>query len=641
MTDPATWGISSRYQDHRREWREAPPSTVEALMAAMGAGADGGDDAGGPPGTGEDSRVRVVAAGQAAPLVGHWQLRTEDGAELSVEHELPPDLPPGYHLLRRGDGHAVRLIVSPGSCFLPEGLGTWGWAVQLPSARSRSSWGIGDLGDLRRLGTWSASLGAGMCLSSPLHAPLPIAEQQPSPYFPSSRCFRSPLYVRIEDVPGAGEHVADLAVLAEKGRALNADRRIDRNEVVQLKLQALESLWPAFREQRSPEFDSYCEAEGGALAGYATFCALTEEHGTPWSNWPAGLEDPEGAEVLSFVDGHRDRIRFHQWIQWLLDRQLEAAGAEIGLVHDLAIGVDPEGADAWLWQDCFARGVRVGAPADEFNTKGQDWGLPPFDPWRLREAAYEPFVRTVRAGFRHGAGMRVDHVMGLFRLFWIPAGAGAEEGTYVRYPADELLGILALESHRAGAYVVGEDLGNVEESVREELAARRVLSYRLVWFEDRPPREFPAQALAAVTTHDLPTIAGLWSGEDLLEQEQLGLEPNVEATLEIQERISGWTGLTDSAPAPEVVEALHRLLAEAPSVVVTATLEDALCVEERPNVPGTTDERPNWSLALPRPLEDMESEPLVLAVAAALDAGRRQPADVAPEESSPVVEAAP
>ncbi len=618
MTDPAAWGISSRYQDHRREWREAPKSTVEALLVAMGA-----EGSAIPPGSGGVTRVRVVTAGQVAPLAGRWQLQTEDGGQLDVENELPRDLPAGYHLLRReDDGHAVRLVVSPGSCFLREDLRTWGWAVQLPATRSRSSWGIGDLGDLRRLGAWSSSLGAGMSLSSPLHAPLAIPEQQASPYFPSSRCFRSPLYLRIEDVPGAAAHLPDLAGLADEAQALNGERRIDRSRVWRLKLQALESLWMSFREHRTPEFEAYCNAEGGALAGYATFCALTEKHGTPWSQWAMELHDPEGTAVLAFVDGNRDRIRFHQWLQWLLDRQLEAAGAAIGLVHDVAIGVDPEGADAWLWQDCFARGVRVGAPPDEFNTQGQDWGLPPFDPWRLRDAAYEPFVRTLRAAFRHAGGIRVDHVMGLFRLFWIPAGAGAKEGTYVRYPSEEMLGILALESQRAGAYVVGEDLGNVEDSAREELASRRVLSYRLVWFEDRPPKEFPAQALAAVTTHDLPTVAGLWSGEDLLEQEQLGLDPNVESTLEIQERISDWTGLPDSAPVAEVVEALHHLLSEAPSVVVTASLEDVLCVEERPNVPGTTAERPNWSLALPRPLEELETDPLVLKVGKALAAGR-------------------
>ena len=597
----------------------------------------GAEDGSAPPATGEHGRVRVVTAGEPTPLSGRWHLRTEDGAELDVETELPPDLGTGYHLLRRdADGHAVRLIVTPPSCFLPEWLRTWGWAVQLPATRSEKSWGIGDLGDLRRLGRWSSARGAGMCLVSPLHAPLPTVHQQTSPYFPSSRCFHSPLYLRVEDVPGVGgaEILPDLAGLAAAGRALNQDRRIDRDEVWRLKLAALEALWSAFREHGDPRFDAFCGTEGGALAGYATFCVLVEKHGLPWSGWPPGLRDPEGSEVLAFVDDHRDRIRFHQWLQWLLDGQLAAAGAEIGLVHDLAIGVDPEGADAWLWQDCFARGVRVGAPADDFNTRGQDWGLPPFDPWRLRAAAYEPFVRTLRAGFRHAAGMRVDHVMGLFRLFWIPAGAGAQDGTYVRYPAEEMLGILALESQRAGAYVVGEDLGNVEDSVRVELAERSVLSYRLVWFEDRPPKDFPVQALAAVTTHDLPTVAGMWSGEDLAEQERLGLSPNVEATVEIHERLRQWSGVDDAAPAPEVVSAVYRLLAEAPSMVVTATLEDALAVEERPNIPGTTEERPNWSLALPRTIEELEDDPLVLEMTETMAPGRRGTAMPAPQASS-------
>jgi len=625
MMNLSTWGISSRYQDHRREWREAPSVTTDALLSAMG-----GEDGASPPATGEDARVLVTSSGHAAAIAGRWHLRTEDGRESVVESEVPSDVPAGYHLLRReDDGHAVRLIVGPPACFLPEAMRTWGWAVQLPAARSRDSWGIGDLGDLRRLARWSAGLGAGMCLVSPLHAPLPTPPQQASPYFPSSRCYRNPLFLRVEDVAGAadlGDPGLNLDALAATGRALNEERRIDRDAVWRLKLDALERLWPSFRTRGDPAFDRYCDAEGGTLAGYATFCALVERHGSPWSAWPEGFRDPEGPDVLEFVDGNRDRIRFHQWVQWLLDGQLAAAGAELGLVHDLAIGVDPEGADAWLWQDCLVQGVRVGAPSDEFNTQGQDWGFPPFDPWRLRAAAYEPYIRTLRAAFRHAGGVRVDHVMGLFRLFWIPAGASPRDGTYVRYPSAEMLAILALESQRAGAYVVGEDLGNVEDSVREELARQRVLSYRLVLFEERPPREFPHQALAAVTTHDLPTVAGLWSSEDLIEQERLGLEPNLEATLEIHERLRAWTGLAETAPVAEVVGAVYRLLAEAPSTVVTATLEDALAVEERTNVPGTTEGRPNWSLALPRPLEELEEDPLALALAHTLAARDQGPA---------------
>ncbi len=293
-------------------------------------------------------------------------------------------------------------------------------------------------------------------------------------------------------------------------------------------------------------------------------------------------------------------------------------------MHDLAVGFDPGGADGWAWQDVLAAGMSVGAPPDEFNTRGQDWGLLPFDPWRLRMAGFEPFIRTVRAGFRNAGGMRFDHVMGLFRLFWIPLGKRPAEGAYVRYPWRELLAILALESHRAQAFVVGEDLGTVEDVVRDELGARDVLSYRLLWFERSPPREFPECALAAVTTHDLPTVAGLWAGADLDELERLGLEPNHASTAKLRRRLRDWTGLDEDAPVSDVVVETYRVLAEAPSAVLAATLDDALCVEERPNVPGTTDERPNWSLALPKPLEDIEVDPTVAAVAAALD-GRPPP----------------
>jgi 4-alpha-glucanotransferase len=314
-------------------------------------------------------------------------------------------------------------------------------------------------------------------------------------------------------------------------------------------------------------------------------------------------------------------IRFHEWLQWLLEGQLAAASDPLDLVHDLAIGVDPDGADAWLWQDCFALGVRVGAPPDEFNTKGQDWGIPPFDPWRLRAAGYEPFIRTVRAGLHHAGGLRVDHVMGLFRLFWIPDGGSPADGTYVRYPWSDLLDIVALESHRAGAFVLGEDLGTVEELAREELERRAVLSYRLVWFEPDPPDSgrWPERALAAVTTHDLPTVAGLWSGSDLAGQRRLGLAPNEVATLGIRDKVAGWTGTGPSTPVAEVIERVYRLLGRAPCLLVAATLDDALAVEERPNMPGTVGTWPNWSLALPRPLEELERAGLALAVAAALN----------------------
>jgi 4-alpha-glucanotransferase len=286
-------------------------------------------------------------------------------------------------------------------------------------------------------------------------------------------------------------------------------------------------------------------------------------------------------------------------------------------MQDLAIGCDPGGADAWIWQDVLAPGMSVGAPPDEYNTQGQDWGLPPFDPWKLRDAAYEPFIETVRAGFRHAGGLRFDHVMGLFRLYWIPRDSSAKHGTYVRYPHGDLLDILALESVRAGAYVVGEDLGTVVPSMRDELRSRDILSYRLLWFEGSPPSSYPTHALGAVTTHDLPTIAGLWTGSDVDEQRYRGMRPNEASTAELRSRVRDWTGVADDAPVTEVTQRVHELLAEAPSMLLTATLDDALGVEVRPNYPGTTDEH-NWSVALPVPIEVLEADPRAAAIARTL-----------------------
>jgi 4-alpha-glucanotransferase len=301
-------------------------------------------------------------------------------------------------------------------------------------------------------------------------------------------------------------------------------------------------------------------------------------------------------------------VRFHQWLQWLVDRQLAAASEAAPLVHDLAVGVDPAGADAWLWQDVLALDMAVGAPPDEFNTKGQDWGLPPFDPWKLAANGYAPFITTVRSAFRNSSGMRLDHVMGLFRLFWVPRGSSPLEGTYVRYPAQDLLDIVALESHRAGARVVGEDLGTVEDEIREELAARNVLSYRLLWFEEKEPEDWPVKALGAVTTHDLPTVAGLWTGSDLDAQRRLDLAPNEEGTEAMRARLRDEAGLGDDASAEQAVVGAYSALARTPCLLLTSTLDDALAVEKRPNMPGTTDQWPNWSIPLPIPLEEIEQE---------------------------------
>jgi 4-alpha-glucanotransferase len=306
-----------------------------------------------------------------------------------------------------------------------------------------------------------------------------------------------------------------------------------------------------------------------------------------------------------------DRLAFHAWVQLLLDRQLaSAASVGVRLVQDLAIGVDPQGADGWALQDVLAHGVGVGAPPDDFAPQGQSWGLPPFIPWRLRAAGYRPLAELFRAGMQPGGGLRVDHVMGLARLFWIPAGADPAEGTYVRFAGRELLDVLALESARTGALVVGEDLGTVEDDFREELRSTQILSTRLVWFEDAAPEQYPAQSLGMVTTHDLPTVAGLWTGSDEAELEAVGRPSPPDATHGVRHRLAALSGLDadhrDPADVPQAIEAVHARLGAGASVVVLATLEDLLAVEPRPNVPGTTDERPNWSLPLPAKVDELD-----------------------------------
>jgi maltooligosyltrehalose trehalohydrolase len=594
--------IVKRYQDVLGNWRETSAETYAALRAAMG-----------EPPPEADAAVLVVRRGERQSLRAPAEIILEDGAIRRVQTALPGDLPLGYHSLRYlDDGRESRLIVSPGVCYLPDHLRIWGWSAQLYALRSSHSWGIGDLADLRQLGRWSAQeFNARLLLVNPLQAATPILPQQPSPYFPSTRRYRNLLYLRIEEVPGAAEAHADLQRFVAAGTALTSQRCIDRDAVFKLKKDALELLWARF--SGSDGFERYCRDQGEPLAEFAVFCALAEHHGSGWHQWLSEYRKPNSSAVARFAKERQHRVRFYQWIQWLLDEQLARASAEIPLMQDLPIGVDPDGADAWAWQDILADGVTVGSPPDEFNVKGQDWGLPPFIPWKLRAAAYEPIIQTIRGALRHAGGLRIDHVMGLFRLFWIPQGADPAAGAYVRYPSKDLLGIIALESQRARAHIVGEDLGTVEASVRRELAKRRVLSYRVLWFEDDPPAKYPELALAAVTTHDLPTIAGVWTGADLRAQRELGLEPNEEGMLKMRERLREMTGVADDAPVEEVIIRAYELLAQAPSRIVAATLEDALAVRERPNMPGVTEG--SWSTALPESLENLQSHPLARAIA--------------------------
>lgn len=612
------WGIDLRYEDAFGNWHDVPRETVDALLSAMGADPE---SLAAP----HDESVIVIRSGEQREFASGGTIALESGETVTFERRLPADLPTGYHqLLREGTDNPSRLIVSPGKCWLPEGLQTWGWTVQLYAARSTESWGIGDFSDLNTLAHWSASdLGAGMLLVNPLSAAAPILPQQASPYFPTSRRFFNPLWIHIEWVPNAStEKVPQLEQIARAGRELNSERRIQRDKVFDLKMRALELLWLQFAGYEA--FEHYCSQQGSDLDRFATFCALAEKHNSGWHAWPRQFQHPGNPEVAQFAHEHESRIRFYKWLQWLLDTQLARCSEELALMQDLPIGVDPDGADAWAWQDVIASNVGVGAPPDEFNTQGQSWGLPPFVPHKLRGAGYEPFIQTIRAAFRHGGGLRIDHVMGLFRLFWIPNGTSPAQGAYLRYDADEMLAIVALESERARAYVVGEDLGTVEQSAREKLARHRILSYRLLWFEKDAPETYPREALAAVTTHDLPTVAGLWTGSDLARQHELNLKPNEESTAEIHNRLTSMAGLAEETPIDDVVEGAYRLLAKAPSRILAAALDDAAKIEERPNLPATTEEQnPNWSIALPTSIEQVVQSDLPRRIAKALGRAER------------------
>ncbi|MFL6416041.1 MAG: 4-alpha-glucanotransferase [Bryobacteraceae bacterium] len=608
-------GIDLSYEDALGHEHKTSEKTIAAIQKAMRVGHLDSEGS-------ETPAPVVLTQGETYRLDSPGVIELESGTSSPVSGSLPRDLPFGYHRLRteRNDGRPVDLIVSPGKCWLPSELKTWGWAVQLYAARSRDSWGIGDFADLEALARWSArDLGAGMMLVNPLSASSPIMPQQDSPYFPTSRAFLNLLSLHIEWVPGASsETVPQFENVVRAGRELNEKRHIDRNAVLKLKIRALEAIWSRF--PGDPAFDAFCEERGQSLTLFAIYCALAERYHTGWNSWPAGFSKPSNPEVQEFARDNAKRVQFYQWIQWLLDGQLARCSGYLALMQDLPIGVDPDGADAWIWHDILSLGATVGAPPDEFNTQGQNWGLPPYIPHRLRAVGYRPFRETIQAAFRHGGGLRIDHVMGLFRLFWIPKGMSAAEGAYVRYNADEMLAIVAIESARAKAYVVGEDLGTVEESTREQLAAHRILSYRLLWFEKEHPREFPKEALAAITTHDLPTVRGLWTGSDLVKQKQLGLKPNEQGTREIHDRLQQMANLKPAAAVEDVIASSYALLAQAPSRILTASLDDAAEADERPNFPATTSEvNPNWSTALPIPIEELMQRELPRKIAHSLN----------------------
>ncbi|MBM6399999.1 4-alpha-glucanotransferase [Phycicoccus sonneratiae] len=581
--------------------------------------------------------------------------RVVDGTALGeAAFEVPDDLPLGWHrLVAEVDAAPLdpstltsTLVVCPERLELPEPVASRrvvGLMAQLYQVRSPGSWGVGDLRDLADLATWAAAAhDADFVLVNPLHAAEPVPPIEASPYLPTTRRFVNPLYLRVEDVPEVAALDATgrrrLADLAARGRALDAGDRIERDAAWALKREALRLVHDVgLTGARAQAFAAYCEREGEGLARFATWCAIADLHGLPFTAWPGDLQDPDGPGVEAFAAEHADDVDLHRWMQWLLEDQLAgvqreatAAGMSLGIVHDLAVGVHPVGADAWGLGDALARGVTVGAPPDQFNQLGQNWSQPPWRPDRLAELGYAPFRDMVRTVLRDSGGIRVDHILGLFRLWWIPTGGTPADGTYVYYDEEALLGILVLEAQRAGAVVIGEDLGVVAPNVREVLTERGLLGTSILWFEwdgdtVRPPESYRDLCLSSVTVHDLPPTAGYLTLEHVAVRERLGLLTRpVEEERAVEESAIGRVRaalesrglLAPGADVDDTVVALHRWLAQTPSRMLAVSLPDVVGDRRAINQPGTHEEYPNWRLPLAGPdgrpvdLDDIRESPL-------------------------------
>ena len=595
---------------------------------------------------------------------------------------LPHTLPEGYHRLEMevsGDGAdmhgTMRLILAPEHCLLAEEEEDhgrfWGLQSQLYGLRSERDWGMGDFTDLARLAETSASLGAAALGVNPLHALFPADAHHYSPYSPSSRLFLNVLYIDPEAVPDLEESTEAQAMLAEPGfraeiEQLRGADLIDYPAVARTKLPLLERLFGSFRERhrdgssaRGQAFEAFRQKMGILLERHAIFDAL-HEHALrtwgawSWQHWPEGFRHPDGPEVAAFAREHRDRVDFFAWLQWQADDQLRGAqkralcaGMPIGLYQDIAIAVNAASSMTWAYPGVSLSGVSVGAPPDWFNPTGQDWGLAPLSPVGLYEGGYELFIASLRQNMRHAGAVRIDHVMGLKRLYWIPTGASAAEGAYVRYPFQDLVRLIALESRRHRCLVVGEDLGTVPGGFRPVMQQAGVMSCRVLYFERDgkqrflPPDAYPVDALVSVSTHDLPTLKGFWAYRDVAWREVLELLPDKEAqaaaraererdrvlllkALEEAGRLP--EGLDPESPpeelSDELIEAMHRFLAETPGRLLMVQLEDALGETEQPNLPGA-EAHPNWRRRSAQRIEDLAGNPLVRRIAAAINATGR------------------
>ncbi len=691
-------GIVLRHVDALGVEHVPSTATLAQLLAALGLPERADEAAAAVAAAGEAGfglgAVQVVAAEAADPVLYlrpgprsgpvEWRCRFEGGGEVGGAVALAPDgaltlpggMPLGYHRLDLaigGDSASLSLIVAPAACYLPPELGpgrrSWGLTAQLYGLRRAADWGIGDFTALAELARAAGANGAGALGINPLHALFAAEPRHVSPYSPSSRLRLNYLYIDLAAVPGFAEDAAARALAPEA--AIAAARQADHCDhaaVAALKRPVLEALYRRFAAQergsaRGAAFRAFQRDGGAELAAFATFEALHEhfphDYGNfSWRGWPPAMRDPRSPAVAEFARAHRDRIEFFEFLQWEADRQLglaaaagRAAGLSIGLYRDAAVGVDPHGAEAWADQELIAPGAAIGAPPDALSRAGQNWGLAPVNPLVLRRHGFAPFIAALRANMRHAGVLRIDHVMALQRLYWIPAGSPATEGAYLTYPLRDLLRLVALESHRQRCAVIGEDLGTVPEGFREAMRAANVLSYRVLAFERRgdggfiPPDHYPPLAAASAATHDLATLKGFWLGRDIEWKARLNLYPDdAAAAREAEERRRdramllaaladegliarerGGEWLPPDGPpvyTDELGDAVHRFLARTRARLMLVQLEDVAGAAEQANLPGTTDAHPNWCRRMAVRLDDLLAGP-ALARVAALVAGER------------------
>ena len=620
-----------------------------------------------------------------------WHLDYEDGGSAGGFWDptdgrlhLPRDMPVGYHGLRlaaNGTAAAVEIAVAPPDCYLPPelraGAHSWGLTTQLYGLRGANDWGMGDFTDLAKLAEGAGKAGAVTVGINPLHALFASEPRHASPYSPSSRVQLDYLYIDPRAVPGFGDGAA-LRALTPEGAlaAVRATELVDHAAVAALKRPVLEALYRRFRDadlaadavtEAGEAFRRFQENGGRALAAFATFEALHEHLNSngghfSWHGWPAELRDPGSAAVAEFAAAHAERVEFFQFLQWQADAQLgaaalagRAAGLSLGLYRDLAVGVNPQGADAWADQGIVVPGMGIGAPPDPLSRAGQDWGLAPINPLALRRRGFRPFIAALRANMRHAGVLRIDHVMSLRRLYWVPAGRSPVAGAYVNYPFAELLRLVALESRRQRCAVIGEDLGTVPPRFRETMQAANVLSYRVVMFERRwdgnfvPPADYPPLSAASAATHDLATLKGFWLGRDIAWRQQLQLYPDAAAEaadltdrhtarwqlLEVLERETlmprhrfGEFLPRDAEPVytPELGEAILAFLARSRARLMLVQIEDIAGELEQANLPGTSDAHPNWRHRLGAMLDDILNGLEMRRVAALVTEQRRRAA---------------